>query len=366
MFYYLYSLYGESSIYLNVFRYITFRSTAAFVTAFLFSIFVGPYVIKIFQKFEVVEFVNRDMPSHNKKNGTPSMGGLVILSGLFFASLLWNDLTQNYIYLLYFVMLWLGVLGFIDDYLKNIKGYSEGLIAKHKLMGQISISIIVISFLYIITPDLSELSKIAIPFSKNLFLVPGILFVPFVMFMIVGSSNAVNISDGLDGLASGLVAICLIPVGILAYMKGNIVLCNHFNLEYISQASELSIFIFAFIGTMLGFLWYNIKPAQIFMGDTGSLSIGGLMAVIVIMIREELFFALVSMMFVLETLSSFFQVSYFKYTKKKFGKGKRLFLCAPLHHHYEKKHISEEKIVVRFWIVAIFFAALGLMTIKLR
>ncbi len=366
MFYFLYELYGKESIFFNVFRYVTFRSAMAFVTAFLFSFIVGPWAIRFFKKIKVVESISCHIPQHSAKKGTPSMGGVIIIAGLLLSSLLWNKFTEVYILILYFVTIWLGILGFLDDYLKNIKGYGEGLVAKHKLLGQVSLALLVFCFLYILQPDLQLMSRISVPFFKNSYWTVGYLFIPFVMFLIVGSSNAVNISDGLDGLASGLVCICLVPLGILAYMKGNIFLCNHFHLEFIKESSEICIFIFAMIGTTLGFLWYNIKPAQIFMGDTGSLCLGGLIAVTSIIIREELFLGLVSFVFITETLSSFFQTSYFKYTKKKFGKGKRLFLCAPLHHHFEKKGLSEEKIVVRFWIIASISAALALITIKLR
>ena len=314
----------------------------------------------------MVESISSHIPEHSGKEGTPSMGGVIIIAGLLLSSLFWNKFTDAYILILYFVTIWLGILGFLDDYLKNIKGYGEGLVAKHKLLGQVSLSVIVLCFLYIIQPDLALLSEVSVPFLKNSFWSLGYLFIPFVIFLIVGSSNAVNISDGLDGLASGLVCICLVPLGVLAYMKGNLFLCNHFHLNFIKESSEICIFIFAMIGTTLGFLWYNIKPAQIFMGDTGSLCLGGLIALISIIIKEELFLGIVSFVFIMETLSSFFQTSYFKYSRKKFGVGKRIFLCAPLHHHFEKKGLSEEKIVIRFWIIASLFAALALITIKLR
>ncbi len=366
MFYFLYELYGSENLYLNVFRYVTFRSAMAFVTAFLFSFLVGPWAIRFFKKIKVVESISSHIPEHSGKEGTPSMGGVIIIAGLLLSSLFWNKFTDAYILILYFVTIWLGILGFLDDYLKNIKGYGEGLVAKHKLLGQVSLSVIVLCFLYIIQPDLALLSEVSVPFLKNSFWSLGYLFIPFVIFLIVGSSNAVNISDGLDGLASGLVCICLVPLGVLAYMKGNLFLCNHFHLNFIKESSEICIFIFAMIGTTLGFLWYNIKPAQIFMGDTGSLCLGGLIALISIIIKEELFLGIVSFVFIMETLSSFFQTSYFKYSRKKFGVGKRIFLCAPLHHHFEKKGLSEEKIVIRFWIIASLFAALALITIKLR
>ncbi len=366
MFYFLYNYIGQNNVLLNVLRYVTFRSAAAFVTAFLFSFLVGPWTIKYLKRMKIVESINSFMPQHNTKQGTPSMGGVIIICGLMLSSLLWNDLSSPYILILYFVAIWLGALGFIDDYLKNIKGYGEGLVAKHKLWGQISLSLLTFCFLYIIHPDFSVLGKISVPFLKNTFWELNFFFIPFLIFLIVGSSNAVNISDGLDGLAGGLVCICLIPIGILAYMKGNVILCNHFHLEFIQEGSEICVFVFAIIGTTLGFLWYNANPAQIFMGDTGSLCLGGLLAVISIIIREELLLGITAFVLVAETLSSFLQTSYFKYTKKKFGVGKRLFLCAPLHHHFERKGLSEEKIVIRFWIIAVIFAALALMTIKLR
>jgi phospho-N-acetylmuramoyl-pentapeptide-transferase len=367
MLYHIFSPMADYFIFFNVIRYVTFRAIAAFITALLFSLFIGPKLIRLLKKTNVVETINEYVPeTHQKKKGTPTMGGLIILSGFLLSTLLWNNLTNNYVLIVILVSLWLGGIGFIDDYLKNILKQKHGLIARYKLIGQITISVIVVLSIYFGSTDTQSFTSINVPFFKDFILQLGWLYFPFVIFMIVGTSNAVNLTDGLDGLAGGTLAFTALALGVMAYLKGNINHSTYLQLNFIREAGELTVFTGAIIGTILGFLWFNTKPAQVFMGDIGSLTLGGVMATIALLLKEEIFFAIVSGIFVIEALSTIIQRYYFKYTRIKTGEGKRVFLCAPLHHHFEKKGIPEEKIVVRFWIVAALFAALGLATIKLR
>ncbi len=368
MLYHLFYPLANYNIIFNVFRYVTFRSIAAFLTAFIFAIFLGPKFIKLLKKNNAVEEASEVRPeSHKKKAGTPTMGGLIILSGLMLSSLLWNNLTSSYILLLYLSVGILGALGFLDDYLKNFKHKKDGLIARYKLYGQIGLGLLVGLYLYY-DPNSVNIAKVSIPFLKNIFLNFGIFFVPFVIFMITATSNAVNLTDGLDGMAAGNVGLTALGLAVFSYMKGNFKLATYFNLDYISQGGELTIFIFALIGTILGFLWYNTHPAEIFMGDTGSLALGGILAVITILLREEIVFGIMGFVFVVEAASSLIQRYYFKYTRRKFGKGNeiRFFLKAPIHHHYEEKGMSEQKIVIRSWILTALFVAIGLITLKVR
>ncbi|HPF08622.1 MAG TPA: phospho-N-acetylmuramoyl-pentapeptide-transferase, partial [Candidatus Cloacimonadota bacterium] len=268
--------------------------------------------------------------------------------------------------MMYLSTLWLGILGFLDDYLKNFVKAKKGLIPRYKLWGQISIGLILTLSIYYSAGAGDHITAIQIPFLKNMYLELGILFIPFTIFMITGSSNAVNLTDGLDGLAAGTLAFAALGLGIMSYLKGNFIAADYLNLEYIGNAGELTVFISALMGALIGFLWYNSYPAQVFMGDTGSLALGGILAVISVLLKEQIFLVIIGFIFVVETFSVIFQRSWFKYTKRKLGAGRRLFLCAPIHHHYELRGIHETKIVMRFYIVAILLVAVGLSTIKLR
>jgi len=311
--------------------------------------------------------IDENVPErHRSKQGTPTMGGLIILFGLLITNLLWNDLSNSYIWLMMLTTIWLGVFGFLDDYLKNFVKAKKGLVPRYKLMGQVSLALIVALAIYYGKIDNSSLTTIQIPFLKDTFIQLGWGFIPFVIFMIVGTSNAVNLTDGLDGLAAGVIAFSVLALGIMAYIKGNFVLASYLRVEYIMEAGELTVFTFALIGTILGFLWYNAHPAQVFMGDTGSLALGGVLALLSILLREQIFFFIVGLIFVVEAISVVIQRYYFKYTKKKTGQGRRAFRCAPIHHHYELGGLPESKIVVRFWIIAALLAAVGLATLKLR
>ena len=352
----------------NVFRYITFRSVMAFITGLIYTLVIGPVIINKIRHKQALEVINDYLMDlgHSEKANTPSMGGIIFLTGVLVTSLLWNDLTNHYILLLYLVTIWLGGLGFFDDYLKNVKKERRGLIARYKMMGQIILGLFV-SLVLISSPfDKSTITTICIPFFKGLSLNLAWFFIPFTILMIVGTSNGTNLTDGLDGLATGTVSIALLGLGIMSYIKGNFINAEYLNLEFIPQAGELTVFISALVGSLLGFLWFNCKPAQIFMGDTGSLALGGQLAMISILLREEIFFLIIGGIFVVESLSSLIQIRYFHYTKKRYGKGRWFFRMAPLHHHFQKKGLSEDKIVVRFWIIALMLLAIGLSTIKLR
>jgi len=372
MFYHLFDPLSNSELLglnlFNVFRYITFRSVMAFITGLIYTLTVGPIIIKKIKEKQALEIISDYLIDigHKDKVNTPSMGGIIFLSGLLITSLLWNNLTNHYILLMYLVTIWLGGLGFLDDYLKNIKKEKQGLIARYKFLGQIILGLFVAMVLITSPIDKSTITTICIPFFKNLSLNIYWLFIPFTVLMIVGTSNGTNLTDGLDGLATGTISIALIGLGIMSYIKGNFINAEYLNLEFIPQAGELTVFIAGVVGSLLGFLWFNCKPAQIFMGDTGSLALGGQLAVIAIILREEIFFLIIGGIFVVESISSLIQIKYFQYTRKKYGKGRWFFKMAPLHHHYQKKGFSEDKIVVRFWIIALLLLAIGLSTIKLR
>lgn len=366
MFYHLFYPLAEYHILFNVFRYITFRAVAAFISSLLFSFFIGPKIIKILKSNHAVETINEYAPeTHKTKQGTPTMGGIIMILSILFSTFLWNNLLNNFILLLLLTMLWLGGIGFLDDYLKNFLKKRKGLVAKYKLLGQTVLALLIASAIYF-HPNSSEMTIVNLPFLKGAFIQLSWFFIPFVIFMIVGTSNAVNLTDGLDGLAAGTIALATFGLGVMSYLKGHYNLASYLNLNFIAEAGELSIFAASMIGTTLGFLWFNTKPAEIFMGDTGSLTMGGLLAVISVFLQEELFFAIIGGIFVVEALSSIIQRYYFKYTRIKFGQGKRFFRRAPLHHHFEMKGMSEDKIVVRFWIVGILLVAIGLGTLKLR
>jgi len=365
MFYHLFFPLAQEHIIFNVFRYITFRAVSAFITSLLFSFFIGPKIIKMLSRNRAVELINEYVPEHKNKQGTPTMGGLIIILGILLSTIMWNNLLNPFIILLLITMLWLGGLGFLDDYLKNILKKKFGLVAKYKLLGQTVLAIIIACAIFF-RPESAELTKIYMPFLKGMAIPLGWFFIPFVIFMVVGTSNAVNLTDGLDGLAAGTIALTTLGLGTMAYLKGHYNIATYLNLNFIPDAGELTIFTASMIGTMLGFLWFNTKPAEIMMGDTGSLPMGGLLTVIAILLQEQIFFAIIGGVFVIEAMSSIIQRYYFKYTRVRSGVGKRFFLRAPLHHHFELKGLSEEKIVIRFWIVGMLFLAIGFATLKLR
>jgi phospho-N-acetylmuramoyl-pentapeptide-transferase len=351
----------ENYSYLNVFKYITFRTGLSVVTSFIIVFIIGEPLIKIFQKNQISGPIRQDGPIDHiiKKSGTPTMGGLIIILGIFLGTFLWADLKNTYVLTVIFVSISLGLLGFIDDLLKIKKKNSRGLKSKYKLLGQIIISLIAI---YILS-EYSEhpfLNNLYFPFFKNIIYPMGFFFIPFALFVIVGASNAVNLTDGLDGLATVPVMLVALSYTLISYIVGNTIFAEYLKIPYVQNVGELSIFCGAIFGSCLGFLWYNAPPAKIFMGDTGSLSLGGSLAVVAIIVKHEIVLAIIGGLFVLETVSVIIQVASFKLT------GKRVFMMAPIHHHFEKKGWPESTVVIRFWIIAIILALVGLATLKLR
>ncbi len=354
----LYPLHTAYS-FLNVFRYITFRVIYATLTALIISLVLGPWLIKKLSSNKISQPIRKNGPSsHLDKEGTPTMGGTLILFAVSFSALLWADLTNFYLWLALLVTFGFGLIGFIDDYIKLIKGNSRGLRWQYKFGSQVIIAMVVGILLYF-HPQFS--TQLTFPFFKNMAPDLGYFYILFAVFVIVGASNAVNLTDGLDGLAIGPVMIASATYLLFAYMAGHIKIANYLQIFYISGAGELSIFCGAILGAGMGFLWYNAYPAQIFMGDVGSLPLGGALGAIAIITKQEILLVLVGGVFVMETLSVIFQVLYFKLTK-----GKRIFRMAPLHHHFELKGWAEPKIIVRFWIVSIFLALFAISTLKLR
>lgn len=400
----------------GVFRYISFRSAIALITSLLITLVFGKRIINILLKLQVGETI-RDLglAGQKEKKGTPTMGGIIIIAGILIPTLLFTRLNNVYIILMIISTLWLGAIGFIDDYIKVFKKDKEGLRAKSKLLGQVGLGIFVGAVLYFnsnvvvkekivhtkivieqkgnIIDDIkskdgilfsgynSKSTKTTIPFFKNnefdyadlvswagdnkKYMLP-LLFIIIVTFIITAVSNGSNITDGIDGLATGTSAIVGITLAVFAYVSGNAIFANYLNIMYIPNTGELMVFMSAFVGACVGFLWYNSYPAQVFMGDTGSLAIGGVIAVFAVAVRKELLIPIICGIFLIENLSVMIQVSYFKYTKNKYGEGRRVFKMSPLHHHYQKLGYHEAKIVTRFWIIGIMMAVLSIVTLKLR
>ncbi|SNR66363.1 Phospho-N-acetylmuramoyl-pentapeptide-transferase [Lutibacter agarilyticus] len=408
MLYYLFS-YLENHYSIpgaSLFQYISFRSAIAFIFSLLISTIYGKRIITFLQRKQVGESV-RDLGLQGQveKAGTPTMGGVIIILATLIPVLLFTKLENVYIIILIVTTLWMGAIGFIDDYIKIFKNDKDGLKGRFKVLGQITLGIFVGSMLYfhpavtmkeklpqgveVVTEngrtklfaDEVKSTKTTIPFLKDNELdyaavldlfgdglrgYAWIIFIPIVIFIITAVSNGANLTDGIDGLAAGSSAIIVLTLGVFAWVSGNIIFANYLDVMYIPNSGEMTIFISAFVGALIGFLWYNTYPAQVFMGDTGSLTIGGIIAVLAISVRKELLIPILAGVFLVENLSVILQVSYFKYTKKKFGEGKRIFKMSPLHHHYQKSGYHESKIVTRFWIVGIMLAVLTIVTLKLR
>lgn len=385
----------------GVFRYISFRAGMAAVLSLIITITFGHRIINWIRNRQIGETV-RDLglEGQTQKKGTPTMGGLMMIAAILIPTLLFANLNNIYIILLLVSTVWLGLIGFLDDYIKVFRKNKEGLKGRFKIVGQIGIGIIVGVTLYynddvvirefstpvsvesgiVETPAFQDVKalKTTIPFFKNNELnyenllgflgdsMTPILYILVVIFIITAVSNGANITDGIDGLAAGTSAIIGLTIAIFAYLSGNAIFSQYLNIMYIPNSGELVIFASAFIGACIGFLWYNAYPAQVFMGDTGSLMLGGVIAVLALTLRKELLIPIMCGIFLIENLSVMIQVSYFKYTRKKYGEGRRIFLMSPLHHHYQKKGIHEAKIVTRFWIVGILLAVITLATLKLR
>jgi len=369
MFYYLFDYINKifNPPGFDVFRFLTFRSALSAITALLISFFLGPKIINKLKQKQVDQPIRDEGPeTHKKKAGTPTMGGLIILFSVILPVLLWADIKSVFILLVLFATLVLGFVGFVDDYLKVIKQLPKGLIARYKLLGQVFVGLIVGAAVYFL-PEFSQYNtQTTLPFFKNLNWDFGVLFIPWVIFIITATSNAVNLTDGLDGLAIGTTLIVMIALAIIAYVTGNVIYSDYLNIIYLPGSGELTVFIAALIGAGLGFLWYNSYPAQVFMGDTGSLALGGAFGVMMIILKKDLLIPILGGIFFMETLSVIIQRLYFKYTKKKYGEGKRIFRMAPIHHHFEKLGWEEPKIVIRFYIITIILAIISLTSFKIR
>jgi phospho-N-acetylmuramoyl-pentapeptide-transferase len=369
MFYYLFDYINKvfDPPGFDVFRYLSFRSALAAITALFLGFYVGPIIIRFLHSKQIGETIRELGPeTHKAKSGTPTMGGIIIIISVVVPVLLWADIISTYIILLLVGTIWLGIVGFIDDYLKVVKKYSKGLIARYKLLGQVLIGLVVGMAIYFMPEFAPYGSETTLPFFKNLNFDFGILYIPVVIFIITATSNAVNLTDGLDGLAIGSMLIVMLALAVLSYVSGNRIYADYLNVIYLPGAGELTVFIAAFIGAGLGFLWFNFYPAQVFMGDTGSLAIGGAFGILAILIKKELLIPLLGGVFFIETVSVIIQRMYFKYTKKKYGEGKRVFKMAPLHHHYELLGWAEPKIVIRFYIITIILAIISLASFKVR
>ena len=404
MFYFLFE-YLENQFQLtgaSLFQYISFRSSLAFIFSLFFSITFGKKIINFLNKKQIGESI-RDLGliGQKEKNGTPTMGGLIIIFSTIIPVLLFSNFTNVYIIILLFTTIWLGIIGFLDDYIKVFKKNKKGLKGRFKIIGQVSLGLIVGLTLFfhpqvtlknqnnIDSNDIVQVvenseyksTKTTVPFLKNNEFdysffssltnnesktISVIIFVFFVILIITSVSNAANLTDGIDGLAAGSSVIITLTLGVFAWVSGNIIFSEYLNIMYIPRVGEVVIFISSFIGGLIGFLWYNTYPAQVFMGDTGSLTIGGVIAVIAIIVRKELLLPLICGVFLIETLSVIIQVTFFKYTKSKKGVGQRIFLMSPIHHHFQKTGLHESKIVVRFWIIGILLAILSLITLKIR
>ncbi len=346
----------------NVFRYITFRAAMASITAFLVSLLIGPFVIRFLHQLELKQTIHREgfsklYKAHEGKEKVPTMGGLLILGSLVISTVLWADLANRYVLICLLVVIWLGFVGFLDDYIKFLKKDSKGLKAATKFFGQISISLALGLFLYF---DSTFWQNLNVPFLKNLVLTLGPLYILFVILVITGASNAVNLTDGLDGLAIGCTAMIALTYGLLSYLVGNIKISGYLHIPYVPGSGELAIFCLALFGAGMGFLWFNSHPASVFMGDTGSLSIGGALGTVALLTKKELLLLIIGGVFVMEALSVIIQVASYKSRKK------RVFLMAPIHHHFQLKGLSESKVVIRFWIVSFILTLIGLASLKLQ
>jgi phospho-N-acetylmuramoyl-pentapeptide-transferase len=343
----------------NIFQYITFRAAYAAVTALFISFIFGPKIIKALKKFKLGQMVRTDGPqSHFHKSGTPTMGGIIMILAVLVSTVLWQDIRNPYVWIGLGSMLGFGFVGFIDDYLKITRKSTEGLHARFKLIGQIFISLVIVLVIYFNGNEHTTL--LYLPFLKTPVIDLGVLYIPFGVFVLVAWANAVNLSDGLDGLAVGLVMMAGIAFVIISYITGRADFAEYLQIPYLPESSELPVFCFGFVGACIGFLWFNSHPAEVFMGDTGSLALGGVLGVMSLMIKKEILLVVIGGVFVLETLSVIIQVVSFKTT------GKRVFKMAPLHHHFELKGWAETKVVIRFWIMGGMFAILALSTLKIQ
>lgn len=362
MFYHLlYPLHEHWSV-LNVFQYITFRAAYAAVTALLISFVFGDWVIRRLQALQLGETIREEGPAHHAvKAGTPTMGGVLVLTAAVVPTLLWADLTNPYVQLCVLATVWMGTIGFIDDYLKVVKKRPKGMVGRVKLAGQVGFSLVLYAVLREIGGEDVIHSRMSVPFMKDVFVDLGWLYLPLVVCVVTGTSNAVNLTDGLDGLAIGLSAFAFIGFAALAYLTGNVIFSDYLNITYIPGTGEMAVYCAAVVGAALGFLWFNAHPARVFMGDTGSLALGGALGTVAILVHRELLLMVIGGMFVAEAVSVMLQVASFRWRG-----GRRIFRMAPLHHHFELAGWSETQVVVRFWIVGILLLLVSMSTIKLQ
>lgn len=353
-------------------RFITFRAAAAAVTALIIAFWLGPKIIRKLKQKQIGEAAKVEAPkTHLTKAGTPTMGGLIVLAAVLIPTILWGNIGNLYIVLIIFVTATLGAVGFLDDYLKVVKKKPKGLIGRYKIVGQVFVGLIVGGIIYFfpqwIDADLWKInSSTTVPFFKHREFDFGYLYIPMVVFVITATSNAVNLTDGLDGLAIGIVGIVALTLGIISYISGNAVVSEYLTIPFLRGNGELAVYCAALVGAALGFLWFNAYPAQVFMGDTGSLALGGAIGALCVLIKKELLLPTLGGVFLAETASVIIQRAYFKYTKKKYGEGRRIFKMAPLHHHFELLGWPEPKIVTRFYIVAVLMMIVSLATFKVR
>jgi phospho-N-acetylmuramoyl-pentapeptide-transferase len=362
MFYHLLYPLSEYWSVLNVFKYITFRSAYAAVTALLICFIFGNWVIGKLEKLQIGETIDSDGPDHHqKKAGTPTMGGVLVLAAIVIPTLLWGDLTNRYVLLAVVGTVWMGAIGFVDDYLKVVKKRPKGMIGRFKLVGQVSYGLILGAVIVFGSDGGSIVTSTSVPFFKDVLIPFGWLYIPLVVLVVTGASNAVNLSDGLDGLAIGLSALAFAGFAVIAYLSGHSVFADYLNMLYLPEVGELTVYCAAVVGAALGFLWFNAHPARIFMGDTGSLALGGALGTVAILVKKEFLLVVIGGIFVAEALSVMLQVTWFKRSG-----GKRLFRMAPLHHHFELTGWSETQVVVRFWIIGILLLLVGMSSIKLQ
>jgi phospho-N-acetylmuramoyl-pentapeptide-transferase len=374
MFYYIVELIRQHVHFpgMGLIRYITFRAGAAAITALMIAFWVGPKIIGFLRAHQIGEAAKVEAPkNHLSKAGTPTMGGLIVLAATVIPAILWADIRNGYVILILFTTVWLGAVGFLDDYLKVVKKKPKGLIGKYKIVGQVIAGLVVGGAVYyfpqMMDPTLAKYaSSTTVPFLKNTEVNFGFFYIPIVILVITATSNAVNLTDGLDGLAAGTVGIVAMTLAVIAYVSGHAELSQYLTIPFLRGNGELGIFCAALVGACLGFLWYNAYPAQVFMGDTGSLALGGAIGALCVLLKKELLLPTLGGIFLIETISVIIQRLWFKYTKKRYGEGRRVFRMAPLHHHFEMQGVPEPKIVTRFYIVAILLMILSLATFKVR
>ena len=367
MLYHLLTPFKDNFSVLNLFEYITFRAATAAIGALIISFIIGPWIIRTLRFRQIGEEIRTTGPeTHLQKKGTPTMGGIIILGAVLIPTLLFADINNSMIRIILVATIWMGVFGFIDDYLKVVMKMKSGMVARYKLAGQVLLGSI-ISVWIMSSPEFAEFStKTTVPFLKNVEIDLGMLYPLMVILVITGTSNAVNLTDGLDGLAAGLLAICFTVFAAVSYISGRVDFSDYLNIIYLPGAGELTIFSGAMTGACLGYLWFNAAPAEVFMGDTGSLSTGAALGTLAVLLKKELLLFIIGGVFVWEAASVIIQITYFRWTKYKSGEGQRIFKMAPIHHHYELSGWPESRVVIRFWIIGLLLALFSLTTFKIR